>query len=441
MSMGAALDAHHLIIRNVIATYKGYEVKTVGDSFMIAIDEPRRAVDMAIGIQQALYEHKWPTAINAAYLHPDSAITDDPEEVGGPSIGDPWNGLRVRIGIHYGPVEVILDEVTKGYDYYGPTVNVAARVEGVTDGGQLCVSEAVSSTLPLVHPTYKITPMSKVELRGVKEEVQINCIVPTDFSTRVFDSRVGPEALIVSSNDASGSAGPAFSSDNPTAESCSSPPNGQIQTIQNTIREAFRALRGDDRIDVLERVRKAWRVQLPSNGPFKGISGGSKMSRILPGGRSTTKQEYERLSCTSHLSASVPAIKAVASCVSCEEAFDENDEDIIFRVLAQRLAPRLTGLFPPNSTNSTYRTDGSLVEMREMVASTMLDVPTSNSVSVRRTNLDMTTSSSLVRRGGGGGGDMTPNMAASFSILVRRPAGGGGSRGRGVVWELSLIHI
>ncbi len=30
-----------------------------------------------------------------------------------------WNGFRVRVGIHYGLGDILVDEVTKGYDYYG----------------------------------------------------------------------------------------------------------------------------------------------------------------------------------------------------------------------------------------------------------------------------------------------------------------------------------
>ena len=35
--MAAALDTHHDTIRRLIATHKAYEVKTIGDCFMIAV--------------------------------------------------------------------------------------------------------------------------------------------------------------------------------------------------------------------------------------------------------------------------------------------------------------------------------------------------------------------------------------------------------------------
>ena len=52
-----------------------------------------------------------------------------------------WNGLRVRIGMHYGYGDIKLDPTTKGYDYYGTVVNTAARIESVCHGGQIGISQ------------------------------------------------------------------------------------------------------------------------------------------------------------------------------------------------------------------------------------------------------------------------------------------------------------
>ena len=52
-----------------------------------------------------------------------------------------WGGLRVRVGINTGPCDVVFDEVTKGFDYYGTTVNTAARVEAVGHGGQVIATK------------------------------------------------------------------------------------------------------------------------------------------------------------------------------------------------------------------------------------------------------------------------------------------------------------
>eukprot|EP00667_Euglena_gracilis_P029947 EG_transcript_40525 len=38
--MATALDAHHSLLRKLIQKYKCYEVKTIGDSFMVACADP-----------------------------------------------------------------------------------------------------------------------------------------------------------------------------------------------------------------------------------------------------------------------------------------------------------------------------------------------------------------------------------------------------------------
>ena len=77
----------------------GQEVKALGDGVMLRLDDPRCAID--IGLQLV-------------------------EEAGVPA----------RVGIHTGPA------VERDGDWYGTTVNVAARLCGAAGGGQVLVSEA-----------------------------------------------------------------------------------------------------------------------------------------------------------------------------------------------------------------------------------------------------------------------------------------------------------
>ena len=48
------LRLHNTIVRERIAEHRGYEVKTVGDGFMVAFSSPDAAVACAAGIQRAL---------------------------------------------------------------------------------------------------------------------------------------------------------------------------------------------------------------------------------------------------------------------------------------------------------------------------------------------------------------------------------------------------
>ena len=65
--MGAALDQHHAIIRNQIARHKCYEVKTIGDAFMIAGDNPKAMQQLAEDVQKALFEEQWDPKIDSVY--------------------------------------------------------------------------------------------------------------------------------------------------------------------------------------------------------------------------------------------------------------------------------------------------------------------------------------------------------------------------------------
>ena len=50
------LTPHHSLIREAITQHNGYEVKTIGDSFMLAFDALQEAVDCVLAIQNGLEE-------------------------------------------------------------------------------------------------------------------------------------------------------------------------------------------------------------------------------------------------------------------------------------------------------------------------------------------------------------------------------------------------
>ena len=76
------LDEHHKILREAIAAHDGVEIKTEGDAFFIAYDEPANAILSMRDAQLALASHSF-------------------------SHGRP---VRVRMGIHVGPVAIVDDD-------------------------------------------------------------------------------------------------------------------------------------------------------------------------------------------------------------------------------------------------------------------------------------------------------------------------------------------
>lgn len=107
-----ALEAHNRLLREAVARWNGFEVKTIGDAFMLVFAKPANAVQWAIDVQRSLAHHDWPQEIGA---------------------------LRVRIGIHVGEPQRA-QHPDGAWDFFGPPVNRAARVEAAGHGGQVLVT-------------------------------------------------------------------------------------------------------------------------------------------------------------------------------------------------------------------------------------------------------------------------------------------------------------
>jgi predicted ATPase len=107
-AMQPALARHDELVRTAIEAHGGYVVKTTGDGFHAAFTNAHDAIDAAVEAQLALTAEAWTL----------------PE------------AIEVRMGIHSGPAE------QRDGDYYGTTVNRAARLMSVAHGGQIVVSRA-----------------------------------------------------------------------------------------------------------------------------------------------------------------------------------------------------------------------------------------------------------------------------------------------------------
>ena len=101
---------HNRVIREQVAKQNGYEVKTMGDGFMVAFSSARRALLCAVEIQRQF----------AAYSreHPDAPV-------------------RVRIGLNTG------EAIREAGDFFGKTVVLAARIGAAARGGQILVSSTL----------------------------------------------------------------------------------------------------------------------------------------------------------------------------------------------------------------------------------------------------------------------------------------------------------
>ncbi len=111
----ATLSAHRAIVDELIDRHRGRIANTAGDSVLAEFASVLDAVDCAVAIQAAL------AATNAS----------EPED----------RRMQFRIGINAGDVMI------KNGDVFGDGVNVAARLEGLVRGGEICVSRGVRDYL------------------------------------------------------------------------------------------------------------------------------------------------------------------------------------------------------------------------------------------------------------------------------------------------------
>ncbi|HEX6120869.1 MAG TPA: adenylate/guanylate cyclase domain-containing protein, partial [Dongiaceae bacterium] len=121
-SIGDA-SAYHLVrdhfafMAKVIRDHEGAVVKTIGDAVMAAFVSPAQAVAAAIEIQRQV------VAFN--------------NKEGG--AGPP---LVIKLGVHGGPtIAVTLND---RLDYFGSTVNMAARLQGESQGGDIVLSPEIA---------------------------------------------------------------------------------------------------------------------------------------------------------------------------------------------------------------------------------------------------------------------------------------------------------
>eukprot|EP01063_Lacrimia_lanifica_P040299 TRINITY_DN9097_c1_g2_i1.p1 TRINITY_DN9097_c1_g2~~TRINITY_DN9097_c1_g2_i1.p1 ORF type:complete len:796 (+),score=243.34 TRINITY_DN9097_c1_g2_i1:69-2456(+) len=167
-AMEAALLRHNDAVRDAIATFGGYEVKTIGDAFMVALPSAAQAVAFGLAVQAELAGMVWPEALSRG---------DDGD-------GDGFDVFMVRIGVHYGETTVKEDPATGRSDYFGGTVNMAARVEALGAPGAVTVTAEVLDACRAEAATTALADAQEVqfaglrEARGFAEKVQLTALLP-----------------------------------------------------------------------------------------------------------------------------------------------------------------------------------------------------------------------------------------------------------------------
>jgi predicted ATPase/class 3 adenylate cyclase len=140
--MRPALARHDALLRSAVEEHGGRVVKTTGDGLMAVFESGVSAQEAALAAQRRLHNETW------------QEITPDV--------------LRVRMGLHSGEAQL------RDHDYYGTTVNKAARIMDLGHGGQILLSSRCASFVEedLPQPV-ALRDLGQHPLRGLRENEQI----------------------------------------------------------------------------------------------------------------------------------------------------------------------------------------------------------------------------------------------------------------------------
>jgi class 3 adenylate cyclase len=141
---------HFTFLAAAVRRHDGTLVKTIGDAVMAGFADPADAVRAALEVQDTV------SAFNAR--QGEQAIT-------------------IKIGLHGGPCIAVT--MNDRLDYFGSTVNTAARLQGQSHGGDIVLSESLAAD-PAVAALLADRPRTaeQAQLKGLAEAVLFERLQP-----------------------------------------------------------------------------------------------------------------------------------------------------------------------------------------------------------------------------------------------------------------------
>lgn len=141
--------------RDLLPDYESEEVKAIGDALMI------RSADAAQGVRLAL---ELTTGIGAQHGFP-----------------------ALRIGVHTGPA------VERSADWFGAAVNLASRVSGAAEAGEVLVTAATRDVTADALPALEFRYLGAKRFKNVREPIEVYSVAAhTDIRPRSVRPVVDP---------------------------------------------------------------------------------------------------------------------------------------------------------------------------------------------------------------------------------------------------------
>ena len=138
---------HFHVLYAIVAAEAGAVVKTIGDAVMATFSTPDRALAAALRMREEM------TRINAERKNED---------------------LLLKIGIHEGPCLAVT--LNNSQDYFGRTVNMAARVQGLASSRAIFVTKPVvedAKSAKILEAAGLQPTMQVAALRGIADDTTV----------------------------------------------------------------------------------------------------------------------------------------------------------------------------------------------------------------------------------------------------------------------------
>ncbi len=134
------LKIHDDMMREVVAKHRGVIIKSLGDSFMVDFSSAVNAVQCAIDAQERFWKYN-----------------EGKSE---------FESVQIRVGIHLGDVIIV------GNDIYGDGVNIAARIQAITEATRICISAEIYNQVKNKLPI-KVFSIGQTDLKNIAEPVEV----------------------------------------------------------------------------------------------------------------------------------------------------------------------------------------------------------------------------------------------------------------------------
>jgi len=135
------LKTHDAMMKESIEKHGGRVIKSIGDSFMVDFPSAVNAVLCAIELQERFWEYNQGKS--------------------------EFEKIEVRMGLHLG------DVIDVGNDMYGDGVNIASRVEAITEPNRICITQDIYSQIKKKLPKLSVFPIGPMKFKNIDEPVEV----------------------------------------------------------------------------------------------------------------------------------------------------------------------------------------------------------------------------------------------------------------------------